>query len=122
MPNNLLKKSSLTVNDYWFVGVRFLKSGVHKLPRWLFIKHTHTIDVMAIVVVLLFAAILVITLLFITPEQGPVATIDQKDLSTVTIDRLELWLEERNNELNSDIQIRSNVFLNGSSPNVSSRN
>ncbi len=116
MKTNLFKNRQrtghLSVDDWWQMIKRRTVSGAHELPRSLFVRHSHTVDIAAVMTVLLFATMLTIYLLYLTPNNIQTTNIVQTELSSSTLDRLELWLEERNNELNRQIIIPNPSIFN----------
>lgn len=64
-------------------------------PKWLLLQHSHAVDLIAVILILVFASWTVVTLLYVDPPGVlgmPPAT---QELAVDTIDRLEFWIEER---------------------------
>lgn len=95
---NLKKLQALSKKEFWNAfGIR-LKLSLRGLPKTLFIKHSHAIDVISVTLVLVLAGYLVLALFYFTPSDIEADSNSQQKLSVDLLDRLNLWVEERGHE------------------------
>ena len=92
---DLQKIRVLADKEYWLSLGDKISLLVHELPRVLFIKHSHIIDIISITMVLVFAGYLVLALFLLTPSDIKVDKSGQQGLTIDLIDRLDSWIESR---------------------------
>lgn len=101
---NWLKRES------WAGMTRQVKARLLKLPKWLLIQHGHALDVAAVVLVMLFAFLLIVGALYFEPSEVFVAPAKKKLLLTSSIDRVVIWIDERKEENERELEIPEGLF------------
>jgi hypothetical protein len=99
-----LKKES------WTGITRHIKRWFLRLPKWLLVKHGHALDVVAVVLVILFAFLLIIKVLYFEPSGTFVAPTSKKILSTNSINQIIVWIEEREVESERGLEVPGGLF------------
>lgn len=108
---NWLKINSLLEKKDWYVIKNRVKVWIHQLPRSLFIKHSHLIDVIAVGIGLAVTTYLVLVLVFKPPEGIDMQRAQKWDLAVDTLKSLNGWAADRQKEKERRIElIRSGVF------------
>lgn len=90
--------------------VRQVKSWVLRLPKWLLIQHGHALDVAAVVLVMLLAFLLIAKALYFEPSGVFPEPVEKTSLSTDSIDRIVVWMEERKAEGERELEIPEGLF------------
>lgn len=90
--------SSIIEKKNWSLISSRFRLFIHQIPRALFIRHSHVIDIMAVGIGLLVAMYLVLVLVFRPPtglniQQAPVS-----DLSVDELKSLNNWAADRQRE------------------------
>ncbi len=100
----------LTDKENWLRLTHKLKNKFRSVGRWVLTGHSHALDIMAAVLVLLLGLYLVLTLLYLEPPGTVEQPANTLDLSTDLIDRLELWIEQWDAELSSGMSVPDGIL------------
>ncbi len=87
-----------------------VRGGLRLAVQWLLILHGHALDIVAVALVLVLAMYLVVILLYLAPPGVNEAPPDRLELATDVIDRLELWIEQRDAILSSGLSVPEGVL------------
>ena len=90
--------------------VHRVRVGLHLAAQWLLILHGHALDIVAVALVLVLAMYLVVTLLYLAPPGVNATPPGRSELATDVIDRLELWIEQRDAILSSGLSVPKGVL------------
>ncbi len=83
---NVLKKE-------WWIGVmRRTRGWFLGLPKWLFIRHGHTFNVVVVVLIMMFSFLLIARALYFEPKTVSVEQVLKTSLSTSSIDQIIIWI------------------------------
>lgn len=102
---NWLKK------ELWIGKARQIKSLLLRLPKWLLIKHGHALDVAAVVLVMLFAFLIIAKALYFEPSGVISSPVAKNLLSVSSINRIVVWMEEREAESEKELEIPEGLFM-----------
>jgi len=103
--------SSLMEKKNWYVISSRLRVLVHQMPRLLFIRHSHSIDIIAVGMGLLVAIYLVLVLVFKPPVGVNTARVQKWDLQVDALKNLNSWMMDRQKERERRIELnRSGIF------------
>jgi len=104
------KLKSLGDKEFWLEFGSKFQQFLRNLPRTLFIRHGHLIDVLAVMMVLLFAGYLVAVLLYFHPLVETDGSVPRQGLSVDRIERLQGWMAVRAKERGRELRIPEGPF------------
>lgn len=96
--------------ESWLCFARWAKKKVCLAGRWLLIQHSHALDITAVALVLVVVVYLVVALLYLAPPGVNKPPSGQLELATDVIDRLELWVEQRDAILSAGLEVPEGVL------------
>ena len=92
------KLKILSDNEFWRRTGNELKLSLRELPKALFIRHSHVVDMISVALVLVLAGYLVLALFYFVPTDVDTGAGEQQRLTADLLDRLGLWIDERGQE------------------------
>ena len=107
---DIKKLNVLSDKEFWRRLGNKIKLLLRELPRLLFIKHSHIINMIAVVLVLVLGAYLVLALFYFTPSDIDVGNKGQQKLTVDLLDRLGLWIEGRGQERQRLLELSDDVL------------
>jgi hypothetical protein len=103
-------RSAIEKKNWYLIGSRF-RVLIHQMPRALFIRHSHIIDIIAVGIGLLVAIYLVLVLVFRPPVLVNTQPAQTGDLSVDVLRNLNNWVADRQREKERRIELnRIDIF------------
>lgn len=104
MKNKFPKLTNLSDKKYWLRQKEKVISETKRLPKTIFIRHSHNIDVLAVLSILLLASYLVVIMLKYNPEVGS-NELKSKKINTDSLQRIDEWINEKETEKQRKLNI-----------------
>ncbi len=104
-------KQSLTSTSSWLARWSAIRSWLTATSQHIFLRRTHWLTMATFIVAALISVGIITSFLFSAPaNQDTSVPTGRERLQTASIDYLELWIEERQNNYQRPLQVPAGIF------------